>query len=308
MQDFYKILELNPDATIEEIKASYRSLSKEYHPDKLPPGTPKKALKHVEDKFKEINEAYSVLSDTEKKERYDFELSNNRNSSSDLSNTSGPIFDPEKLREVAERLERLKQKIEKEYQENKREIDKSVKQQIEALGYTEKDLNNGELKGNTFSGKIIQCVIFGLIAWIGLWLMGLGNTFFWLIGICWSGFWLLGVIASVFTPTLNQKHVEKVREINNKGNADKIQAEKKQQNDLDYIIRHKEERIEFFKCIPVETLTEKYINNLSDEDQFYLLEAIKNRHDAEQITKNLTTAIGVVVGLGILAAIFNFWD
>jgi hypothetical protein len=58
----------------------------------------------------------------------------------------------------------------------------------------------------------------------------------------------------------------------------------------------------------VETLTEKYINNLSDEDQFYLLEAIKNRHDAEQITKNLTTAIGVVVGLGILAAIFNFWD
>ena len=80
---------------------------------------------------------------------------------------------------------------------NKREIDKSVKQQIEALGYTEKDLNNGELKGNTFSGKIIQCVIFGLIAWIGLWLMGLGNTFFWLIGICWSGFWLLCVIASV---------------------------------------------------------------------------------------------------------------
>ena len=122
--------------------------------------------------------------------------------------------------------------------------------------------------------------------------------------------WFLVIVCNsiCFTPTLNQKHVEKVREINNKGNADKIQAEKKQQNDLDHIIRHKEERIEFFKCIPVETLTEKYINNLSDEDQFYLLEAIKNRHDTEQITKNLTTAIGVVVGLGILAAIFNFWD
>ncbi|MFM5901570.1 MAG: DnaJ family molecular chaperone, partial [Dolichospermum sp.] len=60
-EDYYKLLEVSPDATFQEIKAAYRVLCKEYHPDKMPPGTPEKARKYIEERFKQLNEAYSTL-------------------------------------------------------------------------------------------------------------------------------------------------------------------------------------------------------------------------------------------------------
>ncbi len=64
-KDFYEILGVGRDATAEEIKKAYRGLARKYHPD-LHPGD-----KGMEKKFKEINEAYSVLGDPKKKEDYD---------------------------------------------------------------------------------------------------------------------------------------------------------------------------------------------------------------------------------------------
>ena len=58
----YKILDLNKNASKAEIKKKYRALSLKYHPDR-PEGN--------EEKFKEINEAYSILSDTVEKRKYD---------------------------------------------------------------------------------------------------------------------------------------------------------------------------------------------------------------------------------------------
>ena len=65
MKDYYKILEISKDASQEEIKKSYRTLSKKYHPDK------NSNDKDLEKKFKEINEAYSTLSNKNKKTEYD---------------------------------------------------------------------------------------------------------------------------------------------------------------------------------------------------------------------------------------------
>jgi DnaJ-class molecular chaperone len=64
-KDYYKILGVARNATEKDIKAAYRKLARKYHPD-VNPGD-----KAAEDKFKEIGEAYEVLSDPEKRRRYD---------------------------------------------------------------------------------------------------------------------------------------------------------------------------------------------------------------------------------------------
>lgn len=62
MKDYYEILGVSRDASDEEIKKSFRKLAHKYHPDKKDGD---------EEKFKEVNEAYQVLSDKQKKEQYD---------------------------------------------------------------------------------------------------------------------------------------------------------------------------------------------------------------------------------------------
>ncbi len=64
-RDYYEVLGINKNATASEIKKSYRKLAMKYHPDK------NQDDKVAEEKFKEASEAYEVLSDGEKKQRYD---------------------------------------------------------------------------------------------------------------------------------------------------------------------------------------------------------------------------------------------
>ena len=64
-RDYYEVLEVNRGSTVEEIKKAYRRLAIEYHPDRNPGET------RAEEKFKELSEAYAILSDEEKRSIYD---------------------------------------------------------------------------------------------------------------------------------------------------------------------------------------------------------------------------------------------
>ena len=64
-RDYYEVLEITKSASAEEIKKAFRKKAMQYHPDRNP------GDKEAEEKFKEINEAYEVLSDPQKKDRYD---------------------------------------------------------------------------------------------------------------------------------------------------------------------------------------------------------------------------------------------
>lgn len=81
-KDFYEILGVSKTASEGEIKKSYRTLAKKYHPD-MNPGN-----KQAEDKFKEITEAYAVLSDSAKRKQYDMMGPGNFQSGFDFSEFS----------------------------------------------------------------------------------------------------------------------------------------------------------------------------------------------------------------------------
>jgi len=99
-KDYYNILGVKPSASAEEIKRSYRRLALKFHPDKNPDDVLAEAF------FKDITEAYSILSDTTKREDYHFKRFNTYNYSYD----SVPAITPKSILKDAIGLKTLLEK------------------------------------------------------------------------------------------------------------------------------------------------------------------------------------------------------
>ena len=106
-KDYYEILGVKKDATEASIKSAYRKLARKYHPDV-------NKSKDAVEKFKDINEAYEVLSDKNKRARYDQLGSNwqagadfdpNQFGGFDFTNTQNPQNPQKKSEKIKEEIE-----------------------------------------------------------------------------------------------------------------------------------------------------------------------------------------------------------
>lgn len=143
MKNYYEILEVDKKASPEVIEKAYRTLVKKYHPDLQE----KDKQKENEKKMKEINEAYSVLSDDYKRTTYDEQL----------QNTTIPISEYEKAiqenMELKNELEKVITEIRNNNQTNGARVQNNNYQNVE-----QNNIQNRYQTGNTISnmGRVMQ--------------------------------------------------------------------------------------------------------------------------------------------------------
>lgn len=286
MEDYYTILEISHKASFDEVKIAYRSLCQEYHPDKLPIGTPEKARQYIQERFKQINEAYSILSDLEKRKEYDLsDLYNIDSHQEPIINKEKTIFDSQKMNQVAEKLKELENKIEAEYVNSNMATDLFVIKQLEEIDYKEEDL-----QGISLPKKKQDIILNILWTFAGLWLTFLGNIFLKIVGILIVISTTAGLFELIFkTSTISKKDYEKIEiikkkieEVKKQGERDKQSIKEKRDRELELIVLRQRQRIDFFSNILIQDLPEDYVSELSDEDQFYLLQSIQERKDEEK--------------------------
>lgn len=286
MEDYYTILEISHKASFDEVKIAYRSLCQEYHPDKLPIGTPEKARQYIQERFKQINEAYSILSDLEKRKEYDLsDLYNIDSHQEPIINKEKTIFDSQKMNQVAEKLKELENKIEAEYVNSNMATDLFVIKQLEEIDYKEEDL-----QGISLPKKKQDIILNILWTFAGLWLTFLGNIFLKIVGILIVISTTAGLFELIFkTSTISKKDYEKIEiikkkieEVKKQGERDKQSIKEKRDRELELIVLRQRQRIDFFSNILIQDLPEDYVSELSDEDQFYLFQSIRERKNEEK--------------------------
>lgn len=173
MKDYYEILEVSKNASEEIIEKAYKVLAKKYHPDLQEEQNKKQA----EEKMKLINEAYEVLSDIDKRKKYDIELENeekrriqeqqidNYNKENkyeeEYDESEDEYSEPLTKKQIKEQIKQ-ERKAQREYRE---EQERQYARYMRSLGYKVKE--RWTLKRFIRLLKaIVVIIIFLLIIWI----------------------------------------------------------------------------------------------------------------------------------------------
>lgn len=101
MKTYYEILEISPKASKDEIKAAFRKLAKKYHPDTNVND------KTLGEKFREINEAYSVLNDENSRKQYDDKLFKSKTGDKENDNAKKSTSNSKKQSDMKSAMENL---------------------------------------------------------------------------------------------------------------------------------------------------------------------------------------------------------
>lgn len=147
--------------------------------------------------------------------------------------------------------------------------------------------------------NIQSCFVFlflGLLAFLGGW--GWIGAILVLIALvsAWSAF---------FESGYSKEQVEKAKSLQERAKSEIELREKEKSSELSQLTLYCRSRIDYFKSLPLESLSPEFISGLSGEDQLFLLTAIKERADAEKLKEDLKLAAGIAVGIGILAVLFG---
>ncbi|MEN9224113.1 MAG: DnaJ domain-containing protein [Thermostichus sp. DRC_bins_24] len=296
--DYYKILEVDPQASLNQIKSAYRALCQEYHPDKLPPGTPQKARQYIEEKFKTLNLAYETLRDPQRRQAYDQQRQRFQSFPPSPPPQSQPfvhpeLFNPERLHQAAAALEAKQRQMRADYDQELNQIRNQTHEQLKGIGILAKDLDSQVFQ--TFpelTGGIITC-------------FGIAVVLF-AIGWSWLGLIFLAIaLILTFSPTYSPEAAQAANRIVREAENRRQKATEHYQHQQSNWQQYCRQRIDFFKSLPPQALQESYIRSLSDQDQLFLLLALKEHQQQHQLNESLRAAAKVAVGIGILAALFG---
>lgn len=151
MRDYYYILGINEKASEQEIKTAYRKLSLKFHPDK------NNGEKFFEERFKEIQEAYETLSDSSKRNIYDFKLNQFKSSRTNRDNLKNS--EEEFKRKYESEFRKREEEIKRNYQAREDRIRAEAEQKLKA----ERDGNITPTPSQPVS-KTNNTIIFVLLA------------------------------------------------------------------------------------------------------------------------------------------------
>lgn len=293
MNYYYELLGLPPNASKAEIKNAYRQLCLECHPDKLPPTTPKKARQIVEDHFKQINEAYAYLMGHPS-------VSDQPRDTKGTTQTPRSIFDPERMEAVGRQLEAEREDIEHQYQQQLESIDQQQRQTLANHNLNVKDLDKYDIP--TKISMTVFCIILGSPSLLGFHLGGVFSIVagLWFLFCCLL---LLGILTSGIVSTRTYQVISSIKKETEAAKT-RIQEQKKQR--LQTQESRIRSRVNHFKTLPLSVLSESFIQDLSDHDQFFLLLAIKEREDADKLSRNIQIAIKIAGGIGLVLMMSRF--
>lgn len=157
MRDYYYILGIKENSSLQEIKTAYRKLALKFHPDK------NEGEKYFEEMFKAILEGYEILSDTEKRKSYEIELKEFKSSK---TNRDSLRNSEEKFKK---KYEEQKRKSEEEFQKKENDIrayyetkiknineqnEKRIKEEAERTNKSKITSSNEQQYANTSASKI----------------------------------------------------------------------------------------------------------------------------------------------------------
>jgi len=124
IKDYYYILGIKRSSSTQEIKSAYRKLAVKFHPDK------NDGDKFFEERFKDIQEAYEVLSHDLEKQQYDNQLRGNKTENFDESNVRR--YEEELKRKYAEELTKKEEEIKRKYQTSEQHAQEEVEKKKQA--------------------------------------------------------------------------------------------------------------------------------------------------------------------------------